>query len=226
MRKQLLSIAALTLTLIFAGVLSTSPVRSKPASVTAPDESGYSLLADKINGGLVSEEQFLEMKFGKAQALEVFKRIRDKRGWTLSDDELKEAIDYYMSDTSSRASANFSPANTSVAAVGGSCDQWVELENGENYAAYPVQQISPNPGECGTDNDDIILLYNTPNAGRGNPDNIRAWSYLWTVRAVIKSAYRGRVGANGLCTHTTRVCMGTAGRKLGRDLNTLYLWLK
>lgn len=226
MRKQLLSILVLTFISIFASVLSTSPVRSQPVSATALDESSYSKLADKINAGLVSEEQFLGMKFDKAQTLEVFKYIRDKRGWTLSDEELKESLDYYMSNTASLASTNFAPTSATVAAVGGSCDQWVELEKGENYAAYPVQQISPNPGECGTDKDDIILLYNTPNSGRGNADNIRVWSYLWTVRAVIKTAYRGRVGANGLCHHTARVCMGKAGRKLGRDLDTLYLWLK
>jgi hypothetical protein len=226
MRKQLLLILALTLTPIFTSMLSTSAVRLQPSGVASWDESDYSSLADRINAGLVSEEQFLRMDFDKAQTLEVFKHIRDKRGWTLSNEELKEALDYYMVKTKSPASTNSAPAGATVAAVGGSCDQWVELEKGENYAAYPVGQIRPNSGECGPDNDDIILLYNTPNVGRGNPDNVRVWSYLWTVRAVIKRAYRGGVGANGLCHHTTRVCMGSAGQKLGRDLNTLYLWLK
>lgn len=226
MRKSFLIILALALTIIFASVPSTSPARSQPSGVRAAGASGYSDLADRINAGLVSEEQFLEMGFDKAQTLEVFKHIRDKRGWTLSDEELKEALTDYPSNARTSESPNFASVGAASATVGGSCAQPVELEKGENYAAYPVGHTSPNGGECGGDDDDIIMLYNTPNLGRGDADNIRVWSYLWTVRTVVRRAYRGRVGANSLCERTTRVCMGSAGQKLGRDLDTLYLWLK
>lgn len=109
------------------------------------------------------------------------------------------------------------------------CNQQVEMEYGTTSIAYPVAIVDPNRGECGSGIKDWlfpdkVLVYNTPGGGRAYPDNIKMWSNSARVRGAMQVSYSGRVSANGLCSTTTRVCVGAAGRLLSGDLHSLYIW--
>ncbi len=175
-------------------------------------------LADMIIVGLVSEDQFQDLNLTLTQKVKVFKHIRTKRGWTMTDSDLEQGLSSPRLE--SKKPDPIQPAYS------GSCGQKIEQESGSSFAAYPVGQTSPNSGECGTDSDDIVLLYNTPNAPNTNADNVRWYSTLWWVRSWLGSCYSSGLGANGLCSTTTRVCMGSCGKALGSDLNYVYLWQK
>lgn len=123
----------------------------------------------------------------------------------------------------------------------GSGSQNIELENGTSDTAYPVAIVKANAGECGSDSDDLVLVYNTPRSGRGNPDNIRVWTANLKLRAVIASpqiwfrgknigGYGGYLAGRGLNTAATRVCVGSKGKIAGwglvNDLTTVRLWYK
>lgn len=107
----------------------------------------------------------------------------------------------------------------------GECSQNVESESGSTGSVYPYQ-TTPNGNECGGDEDDIVLAYNTYWGPSTNPDNAKWWSNLWWVRWIVGSCYPSGLSANGLCTTNTRVCIGSCARWLGGDLNLLYLWHK
>ena len=95
----------------------------------------------------------------------------------------------------------------------GNGNQKVEFGNG-NERVYPILTM-PNPGECGSDSDDLILQYSTYWGPNVNPDNVKWNSDLWWVRSWIRNVYPSGLSANGLSTTTTRVCMGTRGQVLG-----------
>lgn len=107
----------------------------------------------------------------------------------------------------------------------GSSSQKVEYEQGTYERVYPFLTL-PNPGECGSDSDDLILQYNTYWGPRVNPDNVRWNSDLWWVKYWVRTMYPSGLSANGLSTTTTRVCVGTRGQVMGTDLELLYLWHK
>ena len=175
-------------------------------------------LADRIIIGLVSEDQFRKMNLTLDQVVEVFKQIGTKRGWNFSDTDLKRILAVALKSKPNSSSDVFQPLYS------GACSQLVEQANGSNYSAYPTGRTTPIGNECGGDPDDIILLYNTPNAPNTNADNVRWYSVLWWVRWVISGCYSSGLSANSLCTTQTRVCMGSCGQTLGSDLNYLYLW--
>ena len=110
----------------------------------------------------------------------------------------------------------------------GSGDQLVEREKGNTNMAFPVSITKPRDArECGggwKDRllPDRILIFNTPNAGRGNPDEIRWWSNMPNVVV----AMGGSLAASGLTTPTTRVCIGIKSHLSGKDYQYLYLWRK
>ena len=204
-----------TLMVVFSiGLAITLPVANgqvvAPVSQQKADRDPEHL-ADRIIVGVVSEEEFQNLKLDAAERLEVFKRIRDKRGWMMSDKQLKEVVESQLD------------SGRTVYATG-SCNQFIEMENGSTYATYPVSRTNPNPGECGTDKDDIVLVYSTPRWPSTNADNLRNWSNLWWVRQVLSRCYGGKIAANGLCTSTTRACVGSCAKWLGNDLNYVYIW--
>lgn len=182
----------------------------KPAEETSWSE----LLADKIIVGLVSEKEFRKMNLPFEQIVEVFKHIRDKRGWTIDDESLATAL---SSLKPSEPKAEFITPS-----VVGNCSEWIELESGSSFAAYPVSRSTTN--ECGGDND-ALLIYNTPKYPNTQTYNLRVYSQLWWVRSTIASCYGG-VSANSLCSSQARVCIGSCAKWLGSDLNYLYLWHK
>lgn len=198
-------------------VLSSSVWAQNPdqKDTVNPDTkfASFREIAERIIIGEISETKFFEANFSENETLEIFKEIRTLRGWKLSDQDLTDSLE-----------TNTVPEETNCGEepAAASCSQFVELQNGSSYSSYPVSQVTPNSGECGSDSDDIILIYNTPKWSSTNPDRVRVWSNLWWVRTVISSY--GGVAANSLCTSRTRVCMGSRGRALGNDLNYLYLW--
>lgn len=177
-------------------------------------------LADSIIIGQVSEDQFREMNLTSGQVFKVFKQISTKRGWKFSDAELERLINVALTSDSKKSDGVIQPLYS------GTCSQKLEEANGSNYATFPYGQTSPNGNECGDDPDDIVLLYNTPNAPNTNADNVRWYSVVWWVRWVISGcySYSGGLSANGLCSNQTRVCIGSCGQALGSDLSYLYIW--
>lgn len=209
------------------GLISANSIVEKKNGSSAnqipkPAPSKAEQLADRIIVGLVSEKQFSKLNLTSEEVLEVFKHIRDKRGWTIPDEGLESALRLYKFGESipePPASGSISPQ------ASGPCNYFLGLENGSTYASYPLYQTSPNSGECGPDSDDVVLVYNTPKWPNTNSYNVRVYSSLWWVRSAISGCYGG-VSANSLCTSTTRVCIGSCARWLGSDLNYLYLWHK
>ncbi len=111
-----------------------------------------------------------------------------------------------------------------VAASAGASSQKVEHGYGNYEKVYPILTM-PYSGECGSDNNDIILQYNTYWGPRVNPDNVRWNSGSWLVNLYLERAYPGGLDANGLGSTTTRVCMGDKGMALGPGgLESVYLW--
>lgn len=222
---------AKSLLLVVSILLLTTSLVALP--ITTAQDSAYSqsdlntglsevraeTLADQIILGLISEKKFLKMRLSFMDTLKVFKKIRDKRGWTVGNDGLEVAL------RKNEKRLNSPVLDSPSVMVSGPCNDFLELENGSTYTAYPVYRISPNPGECGPDSDDIILVYNTPKWPNTNSSSVRVWSLLWWVRWAISGCYGG-VSANSLCTTGTRVCIGSCANWLGNDLNYLYLWHK
>lgn len=183
----------------------------------------FDRIADAIIVGVISEEQFLEMNLTEEQQLEVFKRIRDKRGWGMNDEDLSSTL-------RQRADDNMSVRDSGIAAASGDPNQFIEMESGNQYSAYPLYRRSAIGTECGTDrwwDPDVVQFYNTPKWPNTNADMVRNWSTLWWVRWVLSRCYTGgRVAGAGMNTNTTKICIGVCGRTLGSDLNYLYLWHK
>ena len=123
------------------------------------------ILADKIIVGLVSEEEFTGMNLSSDEILEVFKHIRDRRGWTMDDQELEASLGQYRLRGSQ-------PDIVEMSVTGG-CDHFIPLQSGTRYAAYPVYRTPARRGECGPDTNELILVYNTPNWPNTNTANIR-----------------------------------------------------
>lgn len=196
-------------------------------------------IADNIIVGLLSEEQFQQMNLAAAERLEVFKTIKQQRGWTMSDEDLQAALELADHGRESPPLGNETAKALSVKAnapnavgqsnaITGSCNQYIRMEEGYSYAQYPLGFAKPSPGECGSDKDDIIIGYRTPNYPRTNTNNVHSWSPHWWVRLGMRVAYTdGGMAANGLCSTVTRACVGTKGRALvGPDLQYIYLWQK
>lgn len=168
-------------------------------------------IADMIIIGIVSEKEFLAANLSENDILEVFKGIRNKRGWKVDDKKLASTL---------KQKNNL---KTPVILLG-SCSQSVEQASGDRDAVYPYRQTTPIGNECGGDPDDIVLEYYTWWGPSTNPDNVRWYSLLWWVRWTVGTCYPGGLSANGLCTTNTRVCIGSCAKWLGGDLNYLYLW--
>lgn len=111
-----------------------------------------------------------------------------------------------------------------VSAVGPS-NQKIEFQNGNTERVYPTL-IAANPGECGSDSNDIILQYSTYWGPRVDPDNVRWGSNSNIMNFYLSQVfYRSGLSANGLGSTTTRVCMGSRGQIFGPDaLEMLYIW--
>lgn len=162
----------------------------------------------------------MEMNLTPAQRVEVFMQIRTKRGWRSSYADMRRAV--YAALQTRKEGMNVAPSTD----YSGTCDQSVEQSSGNSYAAYPYGQSSPNGNECGGDPDDIVLLYNTPNAPNTNANNVRWYSTLWWVRWAVNNCYSSGLAAHGLCSTGTRVCIGSCAQALlpDADLNYIYLW--
>lgn len=111
-------------------------------------------------------------------------------------------------------------------------NQDIELQFGTDDIAYPVSVEKPQDGECGGGigdffSPDKVLVYNTPGGAKTDPNTIRLWSTSALVRHSIIKDYDKRLSAKVLCTGTTRVCVGFAGRILTLGLyKDIYLWRK
>ena len=110
----------------------------------------------------------------------------------------------------------------------GSGNQDIEKEEGRTDMAFPVAIEKPrDEKECGGGRldrafPDRVVVYNTPTSGRGSPNDIKWWSTLPHVRAVM--GYN--LAASGLTTPTTRVCIGFRRHFSLNDVRYLYLWRK
>lgn len=124
----------------------------------------------------------------------------------------------------------FTGMGTYLKAQNGAGDQFVEMEYGTTDISYPLYYEKARNGECGGGLMDVlfpdyVLVYNTPDRGLGNPDNIKFWSDFSHVRWVMNNRYSGKLAAKGLKTGATRVCIGFAGRYLSvYDFRYIYLW--
>lgn len=196
-------------------------------------------IADNIIVGLLSEEQFDQLKLTPSERLEVFKQIKQQRGWKVSDEDLQRALEESdqekmphrrhprekMTPEPSSAIANIAASSSNAV---GACNQYITMEEGYTHVAWPIGWARPWPGECGSDKEDIIIGYNTPNYPLTNTANVRSWSPFWWVRAGMRAAYpSGGMAANGLCSTVTRACIGSKGQfLLGPEIFKIYIWQK
>jgi len=181
-------------------------------------EDKFDRIADMIIVGLISEEQFLELGLGDDDSLEVFRRIREKRSWHMDDESLARAINHNSREAASARTATA----VNDFCQNGRCCQRVEVKNGRLFISPPPTITFTNPGECGTDNNDVILSFRTPKWPNTDPYKIRIGSDLWWIRWQLNTLTFGGPAANGLCSDTTRVCAGY--RVLSTDVYLLYLW--
>jgi hypothetical protein len=188
-------------------------------------------LADQIITGLISEKQFLRMRLSYEEVLEVFKDIRDQRGWTFSDDDLASMLAWYKLGEPPTESP--SPDEITTQSTG-NCSVFIRKENGSRYASYPVNIVAPSGSECGSgDRNDLVLVYNTPKYPNTDTSKLRVWSIHWWISWAIGFPCPSGVGANNACTATTRVCLGSCVQlklvpygNLWNDLHYIYLWHK
>ena len=183
-------------------------------------------LADAIIVGLLSEEQFRELPLPLPDRIEIFKAIRDKRGWTIEDNDLAQAVADSQINPSRTNNLGSKEKTSGDRSASGGDNQYIIMEYGTNAASYPISRVKPNAGECGSDNDDIVLVYNTPRWPSTDTTRVRSWSQLWWVRFVMSSYSNGGMAAHGLLSPTTRACIGSKAKWLGADLQYLYLWHK
>ena len=186
-------------------------------------EKGLDQIADRIVVGLLSEKSFLKLDLSDEQVVQIFKRIRDARGWQIDDEALAEVAKI-------RGTSSTDLPDTMNASAWSCSNQALEMESGSRDTVYLYRRTSPNGNECGTDRDDTVLEYRPRWGPYTNPDCVKWWCPLWYVRWVIYSSppvgFYGRLSANGFCTTTIRVCVGSRVRYLGNDLNYIYLWHK
>ena len=209
--------------------------RAQAGDDTQPPQFDAARTADQIITGLISEELFQQLDITADQRLDVWKAIKRQRGWTMPDEALEMTLPEPVQAKLSRPSRKFSPAPESskqpsmtAAWIPGACNLEIHQEYGTTNARWPVYIQRAAPGECGPDNDDVVLVYPTPNYPRTNPQNIRLWHPLWWVRTALLAAYRpwGGLWANGLCGPVTHACVGSAGQLLNKELFSIYLWQK
>lgn len=218
----------LTISFVLMGVFTA------PTSASAQQTEGgtdVSRIADAIIVGLLSEEEFHTLVQTHRERLEVFKAIREARGWSIGDEELSRNLSIQQQEGSNSSFGK--PGQFTLSAspaaryVTGSDHQYIAMEAGNSAASYPTARVKPNAGECGTDSDDIVLIYNTPKWPSTDTTKVRSWSNLWWVRAVMRSSYTsGGMAAHGLAGPVARACIGSKAKWLGPDLNYLYIWHK
>jgi len=173
-------------------------------------------LADMIVLGSVSEEQFLGLNLSEKEVVEVFKGIRDQRGWKMDDKQLAGVISEVLKQKDNSE-------DKFVASTRGDCNQLVEKKDGSTGTTYPYDRVSPIGNECGGDPDDCVLKYYTSWGPSTNPDNVKWWCDYWYIRWVVGLHLDG-LSASGLCTTQTRVCIGSRASWAGNDLMWVYLW--
>lgn len=113
------------------------------------------------------------------------------------------------------------------------CEQPIELEQGTNDISRLVKVEKPVGDECGGGwkdfiSPDRVLVFYTPGGGNADQDSIRLWSDSALARGGIINHYGGKLSANGLCSQTTRICVGARVLYLTTlsKLKSVYLWRK
>lgn len=218
------AVSALSIALLLLPANQVSATKLSTDEVKYQSKTGFDPadLAEGINAGLVSEEQFLKLDLSEEQILEVFKSISDKRGWKRDDGLLAKVAREIKLNTNASTKAVTAPP---------SCDENIEMKEGWSNMIYPCRYTKPVQGEsCGSGKydkllPDRVLEYQLPNKP-GNPTDVRWWSNQWMVRKTLQTAYGGVLGSNGFCGNTVRVCIGTKafGTLSPGDLMTVYLW--
>lgn len=196
---------------------------SEPSSGTDVDTSD---VASSLAADTMSQPELIHLDLNSAQQKAVSLELAELRGWE-TDESSIELIKTALFTTSldaveNRESSQDGSAFGTVRQALGSCTQKLEQVSGTTGQAF-VAGIQPAaPNECGPDTDDKILIFNKYWSSV-DPDNIKYYSGLWTVRSVLSVAYPAGLSSNGLCTNTVHTCMGTKGQVLGNDLYTIYI---
>jgi hypothetical protein len=186
-------------------------------------------LADQVIAGEVTEEQFLEANLTPNQAVKVFRHIARKRGWKLTDGQVEEIVAQGLSGQK-QGDGNDTMTLARTCHYGGCSQDIIQSRPPSKVSkSYPYTFTSPNGIECGDDNDDIVFVFNTPKGSKADPKKIRYWHDNWYVRWVLGFVYSCGLGANGICTQTTRMCMGSFPYNFQlslKDFFGIYLWHK
>lgn len=228
MKRKIRTIALVALMVISLSLLSAAKSsqdqteRAESASLQHPpfDEFNPDEIADGIINGLISEKQFRRKTLSDEQVVDVFKKLREKRGWNMDDD--------LFTDIATQRGRLPDIESNAVTVQAGGCDQPIELQSGTRNYRYYSGQRRARAGECGSDPvlPDIVLLFSKPITPRTSPNNFKWWSNAWYVRWVLNAAYGGRLAASGLCGNQVRVCVGARGYSLlgPWDFSTIYIW--
>lgn len=201
----------------------------QPALELGMDEAH--LIASNILKGDISQDDLINLQLSEQSKKFITLEFAKLRGWNITAENFHFAVKALFEKPIEYNNAPNSPQSVSENGIGvtqqalGSCAQKVEQANGSTGTSYVASIQSPSPGECGSDSDDKILVFNIYWGGT-DPNNARYWSGLWWVRSVLSGCYSSGLSTNGLCGNTAHTCVGSCALVLlpDNDLYSIFLW--